>query len=495
METNDVTKSGITINGRMKVKTLKSDFFKAFGLNIRIYDGRSFADDDATLASIRKGDNKGSEFSPRRNTKIGNLEDKMMELFGLKVQIAGSDDSYLCNDDLTIAGAYEIDQKKMGKDIFIQKNTIKEEVIANSHEGMGVQVINNAKLDNTLIKDNITGSIDDLNSSDAIIIKEMSFNGELTNISFNKILFWEEADALEDINSFEGSKDIYAMIFNSPAFCGCDNLEELYDREIELWEGLQEYSDQYDIYSHKLWDLIVKSYCSLLVKSYSYKDIGEFKIKDIHITGKEEILAKLLKENYLTYDDFPEQLGLTISESFGESHTPSEINVETYNFDEGPEKISLTHNSQLFPNRSPTEEMLISDYHANDICLFFTPTGTGSAHIEEIFQVSCEDSDYIYDFEESVNEIVVEDFCSYIKNKTEKIDFTRLLKEKNNTFYEWVLGCHDQPRIDENSVKISHLKKLVIKVGDKTYYFTSDSSVVKYAERKTIQEMISLVTK
>ena len=90
---------------------------------------------------------------------------------------------------------------------------------------------------------------------------------------------------------------------------------------------------------------------------------------------------------------------------------------------------------------------------------------------------------------------MVEDFCSYIKNKTEKIDFTRLLKEKNNTFYEWVLGCHDQPRIDENSVKISHLKKLVIKVGDKTYYFTSDLSVVKYAERKTIQEMISLVTK
>ena len=86
------------------------------------------------------------------------------------------------------------------------------------------------------------------------------------------------------------------MIFNSPAFCGCDNLEELYDRESELWEGLQEYSDQYDIYSHKLWDLIVKSYCSLLVKSYSYKDIGEFEIKDIHITGKEEILAKLLKK-------------------------------------------------------------------------------------------------------------------------------------------------------------------------------------------------------
>ena len=29
--------------------------------------GRSFADDDSTLASIRKGDSKGGEFSPRKN--------------------------------------------------------------------------------------------------------------------------------------------------------------------------------------------------------------------------------------------------------------------------------------------------------------------------------------------------------------------------------------------------------------------------------------------
>ncbi len=115
METNEATQPGITISGRMKVKTLKHDFFNEFGLNIRIYDGQRFADDEATLASIRKGDHKGGEFSPRRNTKVGNLEDKMMELFGLKVQISGSDDSYLCNDDLTIAGAYEADEKKIEK--------------------------------------------------------------------------------------------------------------------------------------------------------------------------------------------------------------------------------------------------------------------------------------------------------------------------------------------------------------------------------------------
>jgi hypothetical protein len=105
--------SGMKINGRMKVKTLKAQFKDEFGLTLRVYDGRSFADDESTLASIRKGDSKGGEFSPRKNTQIGNLENKIMEMFEIKTQIAGSDDSYLCNDDLTLAAALEEDALKM----------------------------------------------------------------------------------------------------------------------------------------------------------------------------------------------------------------------------------------------------------------------------------------------------------------------------------------------------------------------------------------------
>ena len=105
----------LNINGRMKVKTLRADFKKEFGLTLRVYDGRSFADDDSTLAAIRKGDSKGGEFGPRKNTKVGNLEDKIMDMFGIKTQVAGSDDSYLCDNDLTLSGALEADQKKMEK--------------------------------------------------------------------------------------------------------------------------------------------------------------------------------------------------------------------------------------------------------------------------------------------------------------------------------------------------------------------------------------------
>jgi hypothetical protein len=102
----------LNISGNMKVKTLKADFKKEFGLTLRVYNGVAFADDAATLASIRKGDAKGGEFAPRTNTKVGNLEDKIKELFGIKTQVAGSDDSYLCDNALTLSEALKKDKEK-----------------------------------------------------------------------------------------------------------------------------------------------------------------------------------------------------------------------------------------------------------------------------------------------------------------------------------------------------------------------------------------------
>lgn len=101
------------ISGKMKVKTVKDSFKDSFGLTLRIYDGRSFADDDATVASIRKEKVQGADIVVKRNVKVGNLETRIMKEFGIKVQIAGSDDSYLCNNDLTLKGALEEDVKKL----------------------------------------------------------------------------------------------------------------------------------------------------------------------------------------------------------------------------------------------------------------------------------------------------------------------------------------------------------------------------------------------
>lgn len=47
--------------------------------------------------------------------KIGSFEDVMLKTFGLKVQIAGYDDSYLSDDNDTISQAQKKDVKRIEK--------------------------------------------------------------------------------------------------------------------------------------------------------------------------------------------------------------------------------------------------------------------------------------------------------------------------------------------------------------------------------------------
>jgi hypothetical protein len=105
--------AALSITGQLKVSSLQKKFLKEFGLVLRVYDGRALADADQTLAQTRKQKGSGSGLSVAKNMKIGNLERKFQVEFGLKVQVAGSDDSYLCNDDLTLNAAHLEDEKKL----------------------------------------------------------------------------------------------------------------------------------------------------------------------------------------------------------------------------------------------------------------------------------------------------------------------------------------------------------------------------------------------
>jgi hypothetical protein len=107
--------AGLSITGQMKVSTLQEGFLKEFGLTLRVYDGRAFADPTQTLAQVRKKKGSGKDLSVAKNMKVGNLEDKFEEEFGLKVQVAGSDDSYLCKDELTLNAAQQDDEKKLAR--------------------------------------------------------------------------------------------------------------------------------------------------------------------------------------------------------------------------------------------------------------------------------------------------------------------------------------------------------------------------------------------
>ena len=98
-----------TLNGRTKVKTLKANFKENFGSTLRVYKSASckggFADDDATLASIRAEGKKGGELVVGGNLKVGNFEKKIAELYGIGVQVANPADTALSGNDLTLAAA------------------------------------------------------------------------------------------------------------------------------------------------------------------------------------------------------------------------------------------------------------------------------------------------------------------------------------------------------------------------------------------------------
>ena len=94
----------IKVGGRMKVGTLKRNFQDTFGVDIRVYKGAKFADEDATLASIRSKDAKGGDFSVRGNTKVGNVEKAFKESLGIKIQIENSEGK-LASDSITLSAA------------------------------------------------------------------------------------------------------------------------------------------------------------------------------------------------------------------------------------------------------------------------------------------------------------------------------------------------------------------------------------------------------
>ena len=106
--------AGLSITGQMKVSTLQEGFLKEFGLTLRVYDGRSFADPTQTLSQVRKKKGSGKTLSVE-DMKVKNLVDKFEEEFGLKVQVAGSDDSYLCKTTLTLSDAQRRDEKILAR--------------------------------------------------------------------------------------------------------------------------------------------------------------------------------------------------------------------------------------------------------------------------------------------------------------------------------------------------------------------------------------------
>ena len=103
---DNFTMAEFNINGRMTVSSLRKQFKDAFGATLRVYKGAKFAPENATLASIRSGENvKGGELTCKGNLQVGNFETKMKDIFGITVKVANPDNTKLMPSSMTIAAA------------------------------------------------------------------------------------------------------------------------------------------------------------------------------------------------------------------------------------------------------------------------------------------------------------------------------------------------------------------------------------------------------
>jgi len=105
----------LSVNGRMTVNALKRQFKEEFGSCLRVYNGAKFADEKATLASLRKADaqTKGGDLKISLNMQVGTLENKFKEIFGVKIGIADSVDKNLLGNKMTLGEIVKI-HREMG---------------------------------------------------------------------------------------------------------------------------------------------------------------------------------------------------------------------------------------------------------------------------------------------------------------------------------------------------------------------------------------------
>lgn len=103
---DNFTMAEFSINGRMTVSSLRKQFKDAFGASLRVYKGPKFAPENATLASIRSGENvKGGDLVCKGNMQVGNFETKMKDIFGITVKVANPDNTKLASGSITLAAA------------------------------------------------------------------------------------------------------------------------------------------------------------------------------------------------------------------------------------------------------------------------------------------------------------------------------------------------------------------------------------------------------
>lgn len=98
------------MNSRMKVKSVQRLFKENFGLTLRVYKGKQFADPDLTINQLNKktsdeiNANK-KDITIKASMNTGDFEKEIKNEYGLTVQVADEFNKYLINDKYTLGQA------------------------------------------------------------------------------------------------------------------------------------------------------------------------------------------------------------------------------------------------------------------------------------------------------------------------------------------------------------------------------------------------------
>jgi hypothetical protein len=93
------------IKGNMKIKTLQEKFKENFGVFLRVYKGKQFADPSHTLASLKDTITGGADFTLKAKMTCSEVSKVFLDEYGLKVNIADPTNDHLVPKEITLGQA------------------------------------------------------------------------------------------------------------------------------------------------------------------------------------------------------------------------------------------------------------------------------------------------------------------------------------------------------------------------------------------------------
>lgn len=102
--------SSFDIDESLLIVELTKKFKSVFGCSLRVYKGKAIADGSMTIKALDARTRTEirtdvGKLKIKATDRVGNVEDKFMSHFGLKVQIADKDNKKLVPNEMTLGDA------------------------------------------------------------------------------------------------------------------------------------------------------------------------------------------------------------------------------------------------------------------------------------------------------------------------------------------------------------------------------------------------------